>query len=329
MSAVADTLDKDVFSTLTPEEQAAINDHEYTPAELAALKNIAGDTAADDGAADGDDDGGADEVLDANGNPVPAAAAPAGDKPADTPAAPAQAAAADTQAQDVTPAPKDQQAPVFVAKLPDDYQARVDALATKTTELRDKFKAGDIDLDTFDAENAALQSERDDLVVLRAKSEISQDMTQQSAQQAWATTVNTFFSSVKTSGGPDYMADEARRNDLDLFVKALANDDRNNEKPMDWFLTEAHKRVQALHGAPVPAPTPTPAPAKDPVAEARAKRTPNLETAPKTLAQVPGADGPGDVGSEFAHLDALEGDALESAIARLSPAQREKYARGD
>ena len=220
---------------------------------------------------------------------------------------------------------------MFVAKLPDDYQARVDALAAKTAELRQKFKGGDIDLDEFDAQNAALQTERDDLVVLRAKSEVSQDMTAQSAEHAWRTTVNTFFSTVKAAGGPDYLTDEVRRNDLDMFVKAIANDAKTADKPMEWFLAEGHKRVQALHGAPPPAQAadggkPQP---KDPIAEARARRTPNVDAAPKTLAQVPGGDGPGDVGSEFAHLDELSGDALEAAIARMSPAQREKFARGE
>lgn len=327
MSAVVDSLDKDVFATLTAEEQAAIKDHEYTPAELAAIKNIAGDAGADGNDDAGDDGGDADEVLDANGNPV------AVEAKVDTPAAPAgdvtkPAEAAD---QDPAPVPQAQAAPVFVAKLPEDYQARVDALNDKATAIRQQFKDGEIDLDTFDAKNAELQTERDDLVVLRAKAEISKDMTAQSAEDAWRTTVNTFFSTVKTAGGPDYIADEARRNDLDMFVKALANDEKTADKPMSWFLTEAHKRVQALHGEAAPAPKPAPdaGKPKDALAEARAKRTPNLETAPRTLAQVPGADGPGDVGSEFAHLDALEGDALESAIARMSPAQREKYARGE
>lgn len=328
MSAVVDSLDKDVFSTLTPEEQAAIKDHEYTPAELAALKNIAGeDGAAGEGGDDAaGDDTGSDEVLDANGNPVQGEAKPAADAAKDAGDGSKQAGDADA-ADQTQPA---QAAPVFKATLPDDYQARVDALNERATAIRKQFKEGEIDLDTFDAKNAELQTERDDLVVLRAKAEISTDMTKQSAEDAWRNTITTFFHTVKTSGGTDYMTDEARRNDLDLFVKALGNDEANADKPMAWFLAEGHKRVQALHGEAAPAPKPAgDGKPKDPVAEARQRRTPNMETAPKSLAQVPGADGPGDVGSEFAHLDALEGDALEAAIARLSPAQREKYARGE
>jgi len=53
-----------------------------------------------------------------------------------------------------------------------------------------------------------------------------------------------------------------------------------------------------------------------------------MDAVPKTLAQVPGSDGPGDVGSEFAAVDSLSGDELEDAIARMTPAQRAKYAAG-
>jgi hypothetical protein len=64
-------------------------------------------------------------------------------------------------------------------------------------------------------------------------------------------------------------------------------------------------------------------PAPKPAAQNR-----NPPAAPKTIAHIPGGDGPGDVGGEFAHLDALDGNDLESAIAKMSPAQREKYSRG-
>jgi hypothetical protein len=95
---------------------------------------------------------------------------------------------------------------------------------------------------------------------------------------------------------------------------------------MEWFLAEAHKRVMALRGAAnVSAPAPTPA--VDRKAEAAAARKPRMDAVPATLAQVPGADGPGDVGGEFADVLSLDGMEYETAIARMSPAQREKFAR--
>jgi hypothetical protein len=54
---------------------------------------------------------------------------------------------------------------------------------------------------------------------------------------------------------------------------------------------------------------------------------PPADAAPRTLADVPGGDGPGDVGGEFADVLALDGEAYEHAIARMSPAQRDKFLR--
>ena len=64
------------------------------------------------------------------------------------------------------------------------------------------------------------------------------------------------------------------------------------------------------------------------VAAAVAARKPPIDAAPKGLAHVPGGDGPGDVASEFADVDNLVGDALDDAIARMTPERRERYMRG-
>ena len=93
----------------------------------------------------------------------------------------------------------------------------------------------------------------------------------------------------------------------------------NAEKPKEFLWAEAHKLVLAARGL-TPAAVGKPPPP--------GTRTPPLSAVPKTLAQVPGSDGPGDVGSEFAGVDALNGDELEDAIARMSPTQRAKYAAG-
>jgi hypothetical protein len=146
-------------------------------------------------------------------------------------------------------------------------------------------------------------------------------MTAQTAEQQWAFTVRRFMSATaKAEGGIDYVKDAEKNADLDLFVKALARDEKNSDKPAEWFLSEAHRRVQAMHGI---ATKPTPAPTLEKPA---ASRKPPIDAAPKTLAQVPGGDGPGDVdGNEFADVDRLTGDAQEEAIRRMTPSQRERY----
>jgi hypothetical protein len=91
---------------------------------------------------------------------------------------------------------------------------------------------------------------------------------------------------------------------------------------MEWFLSEAHKRTKALHGVAADKLAPKADGDKKPEAKTR---KPNLDKLPANLSQVPGGDGPGDVGSEFADIDKLDGLAYETALAKMTPSQRERY----
>lgn len=309
-------LDADALSTLTDEEREAIQGGDYDAAEVDAMKKIAASATDDEGDDDDDDDEGtstqplegkqADSAQDADAAVADAAAAGADDAP--TAAAPAGAVA-----------------PRYEAKLPADFEAQVSNLAAEEAALKAKFKAGEIEFEEFDEKRGELQSQREALTIARAKAEISQEMSQQSAAQQWQNSVNRFMAQA-AGEGLDYRKDADKAADLDQFVKVLANNPANGDKSMDWFLVEAHRRVQALHGLTRTAPAP--AAKADPIADAKAKRQPPLDAAPKTLAQVPGGDGPGDVGDEFADVAALDGWELEQAIGKMSPAQREKFLRG-
>jgi hypothetical protein len=46
-------------------------------------------------------------------------------------------------------------------------------------------------------------------------------------------------------GGIDYRTDKVKQAALDKYVKEIANAPGNDDKPMRWFLIEAHKRVLA------------------------------------------------------------------------------------
>ena len=182
----------------------------------------------------------------------------------------------------------------------------------------------------------ALQSERELLTIARAKAEISQEMNAQTAEQLWTHAVNQFMDSTarlsEAAGGIDYRKDTEKWSDLDGFVRSLAARTEHAHQSMDWFLVEAHKRVLALHGM-------SAAKTSDAESSAEAKpvmkamdrkpidRKPPLDIAPKTLAMVPGGEGPGDVDGEFADVLALEGLAYEQAIARMSPTERERFLR--
>lgn len=291
----SEKLDPAMLATLTDEERAAFEESEFSPEELAAMKGISGDDEDDGG--DGDEETG-------DGDAVEAKTAEA------TEAADAADAVVETRA---TPAPR------YEAKMPEDYAGQVAALKTQSDDLVKAFKAGEIDFDAYHEKSQALVLLRDDLVVARSKAEISGEMNEQSVEQTWANTIVQF--SDKVIKEIDYRKDMAKQRDLDVFVKALAADDANADKPMDWYLVEAHKRVKALHG--VAAVEDKPADDKKPVTA----RKPPLEGLPKTLAGVTGADGADDLAGEFTDLDGLDGFELETAIARMTPAMREKYAK--
>lgn len=310
MSATGITgIDADTLALLTDEERSAIEDPEYSAEELEAMKGIAGEESDDED--DDEDDEGSEGEVDPDGKECEGAPGPkTEDKGTDTDPEPAPAK---TEHNDL--------APSYQAELPADYQGRVDAMKADKAALQQKFRDGDIEFDDYNAELDKLNEQADELKAIKLKATISSEMNQQSAQQEWDRTINSFTGDVAKE--VDYLKDPVKQQDLDAFVKALAANPANGEKSMRWFLDEAHKRVLALHDI-KPAATPKNDGAKpDPKKDRKAP----VDAAPKTLAQVPGSDGPGDVAGEFADLDSLEGMELEQAIARMTPAQRERYAQ--
>lgn len=300
-------IDKDVLDTMTDEEQEILASDDWKDDQEQAAKLPDANDDEEDEDDDGADDDAADDDEQAE-DPVPVAAEPAA---AGEVAAPAAEVVEDDDEEDA-PAAK----PVYRATLPADYEAQVQALAEEDSALADKFKAGEIDFDAFRAQSTELNNRRHELSMVKVKADIAADMGSQAVEDSWQDTINSFMAKTKKDEGIDYRKDKAKEKDLDIFVKVLAAEDENADKPMGWFLSEAHRMVRAKHGIAAPAQT-TPG---------KTKRTPPVGQIPKTLAGVPGTDGPVDIGGdEFQELDRLEGMELEEAVARLSPAARAKY----
>ena len=218
------------LATLTPEERAVILDDdgaaEQNAKVLAAIANGGDDDEEDD-----------DPVVD-DAAPIEGKADPvAEDKPA------------------VVEAEEKQERfrPQYQAEVPADFAARIDEIKAKTDEIAAKFKAGDMEFDEFQNQTRAIDAERTELVKAQTKAEIAAEMTQQTAQQEWAFLVKSFVKATAKSGGTDYVKDEAKRNDLDGFIKVLATNPANNDKDPEWFLEEAHKQLKAFSAAEVSA----------------------------------------------------------------------------
>lgn len=301
------SLDEHHASTLSDEELSAINGDDLSDEDRDLLQSVAGD--GDDGDDDDEDDDepsdevGDDDDQDGDADPETIAAANADSAAAQPPASERQPAAS-----------------YQAAVLPADFQEQISATHTAQSDLLQRFQEGDLEVSEYVAELSKITEQRDALMAAKIKAEISHEMEEQASAREWQQAVHRFLDRVAKSEQVDYRTDAARARDLDTFVKVLANDPENAQQSSEWFLQEAHKLVNARRGGTVTAtkddPRPRPAP-----------RKPDLKAVPKTLAHVPGSDGPGDVSDEFGNVDALDGLDLESAIARMTPAQREKYAR--
>lgn len=294
-------------SLMSAEELAAMNDTGDDAEVLAAVAGDDDDEGAED---DGDDDA-------AEGAPIEGAEK-AEDKPAPKAEEPVvEKAAATSEETDED----DTVAPVFSFTLPEDFDAKVAENKQALADLRAKRDAGDIDMAEYDAQAEKLIDQRDDLRNMRTKAEMAQEAQRAADKQRLDRAVADAFKAAKADG-IDYRSDKDKAADLDGFIKALANNAANDDKPLKWFFAEAHRRVLALHG--ITAGKPAAKPAEKPAA--KGPRHPDLSAVPKTLAGVPGSDGPGDLdGDEFSELDKLEGEAYDEAYAKLSKAQQERY----
>lgn len=327
--------DQDLLDTLTDEERAAMGDDDIPAGDREALAAIAGDSPPADTATDEEDDGQDDEDDEgdddgSDGGDAGAAEAGAADAGAAEAAQAGAADAADTGAADtVAQADEaDDDGPtLYNAQLPADYKEKWDGLAARVSDVQAKFNEGEIDLAERDAQLAQLQDERDSLLMVRARIESLQEADQRAVEAHWNNQIKALFKQAKAEPGAiDYAKDQAKAADLDLFIKQLANRPENESKSGAWFLAEAHKRVKALHGiASAADPAAAARTKQETLAKAKASRKPPIDAVPENLAGVPGGDGPGDVASEFADIEALEGQAYEDAIARMTPAQREKF----
>lgn len=296
------TLDADALATLTPEERAAIEDDTPTPGDLDALKAVAGSADDSDDDEDDGDDGAGVKPAD-----KPADAAKA-DKPADPPA--------DARTEPVAERPAR-----YDAELPTKFDEQLQDLKSQDAALRAKFKAGEIDIDERDEGLALLTEQREELLVQRTTAVTLNKINETNQKNDDANFESNFVARVKDDG-VDYGLEKNQRL-FNTSLQEVLEDNPKFTRAQAW--DEAHKLVARARG--VTLGDATPAKKADPVGDAVAKRRAPLDAAPKTLAQVPGGDGPGDVGGEFADIEALTGMEYEAAIARMSPAQREKFLR--
>lgn len=304
----------DELDGMTDEERAAIEDEdsgadekELTPEQLKALER-------DDGK---EDEGEGD---------APGVAAAA----ATTTATAANAATGDSDSgQDDGPVDIPL-SPVFTAREGSDFDAQLAALKQQEAELHEKYTQGEIDPAEYRTQLSAVSDQRLAVVSEKTKVEVAEQMNSDIEAARYHATIEAFKASVKASTGIDYDANPALLDQWDAEIKRLAADEAHDDKSYRWFLQTAHEAVvaQQLKIAESMGLVPKDG-ARRPNAEqlrtALAARTP---TRPKvgSLATVPSAAGEQPGQGEFAHLDSLEGEELEMAVARMTPEQQARWA---
>ncbi len=214
----------------------------------------------------------------------------------------------------------------YVAPAVEDYENRLSALQIEKSKALKQLLAAEITDDEYAAIDTRAMAQMNALSQQQTRHELARDMREQQELYNYTRQVNQFKAQAKAEG-LDYDAPENQKYSraMDGLVRHLAVDPENNDKSGDWFLKEAHRIVKLQYNLPTaavkPAEAPKPAPAK-----VVKPRIPDLSKIPPTLGKAPAAaqESEGDSG-EFAHLEKLQGLALERALARMTPEQEERY----
>ncbi len=279
------------LAMLTDEERAALLDEEDA------------DDEGDEGEGDEEDDGGeagaeaGEAEEDAPGEDADDQANSSAE--ADASGVDKAAAGGDAVPEAKQPAPS--QFPQFEA--PADAESKLKEFETRLDELADKFDAGELTAREYREQSRTIQSEERELREAVLKASLSAEAT----RVAWETGVEAFLSEHK-----QYEPGSQLFRLLDAEVRHLQASADNQFDPR--ILKQAHENLAKVIGS---------AQAQPPAKQAKGER--QKRELPPTLAHLPAADLEDAGEGEFAHLDRLDGTALEEALARMPEAQRERY----
>lgn len=308
---------------LSEAEREALRDLSEDDQDLQAPAGESGEAgAATAAAADEEDD---ESAAAAAGKPAEGAATAADDTAAGAAPDASEAGAADDDAD--APAPAAMQ-PVSPA---DADEQRKTLRAEKATALQ-QLLDGEIDQEAYQEVESRVQDKLDDLAraaaVDMARTQMQQDaMFTEYHQHLGAAQKELKAAGIDLDGEAGAQFDRAIRLFAQDAIDRGLTDAAGNMAASRDALAEAQALMLRRFGkasAPAAAPAAA-APGAAPAAPATRKPAAvDRSTLPPTLAGVPAA-ADASVGSEFAHLDGLEGTALEKALARMTADQQERY----
>ena len=202
--------------------------------------------------------------------------------------------------------------PMEVPAAPKDFDK---AFAT----LDEQYESGDLDDAAYNKAYRALSVEQARYEGQAAAIKAHNDSIQVQQQAASAATFDQ-AAAAWTKANAEFMGNPIRARAMQDAINMLDTQTGRSLDPTE-LLQQAGQIAMDAYGWATKAPcAPTPAP----VAQRVAGRMPNMAAVPRTLGDAPtaGVDTPA---SSFAHLDGADTLALEAAVARMSPADQEKW----
>lgn len=301
-------------------------------------------------AVEDDDEDVARELGKAGEAPAPSPAPAPGDKEKDgededvDPPAPAPAPADQGKPTDPpapAPAPDDQDDSIQQVQIPratpSDAAEQRTALRTEQSAALQRLMDGEISQEDYNRANGEIQDKLDSLVRAEAIDQARESVSRDTMMQEYSRELNTAQKDVRVAGLDMTANDGAIGKEFDRAVKMFAQEamDRGlTDKPGDLAaskaaLQDARDLILRRHGKAAPAAqaqvaAPAPAPTQEPAPATRQPAPADRSKFPPTLAAVPAA-ADATISSEFAHLDGLQGSALERALAKLTPEQQDRY----
>ena len=313
---------------LSEAEREALRDLSEDDQDLQAPADDSDEAGAATAAADHDDDDDDESAT---------AAAAAANKPAEGADDAAAGAAPDASEAGAADDDADAPAPATIQPVsPADADEQRTALRAEKATALQQLLDGEIDQEAYQEVESRVQDKLDDLAraaaVDMARNQMQQDaMMQEYGQHLGAARKELKAAGIDLEGEAGAQFDRAIRLFAQDAIDRGLTDAMGNMAASRDALAEAQALMLRRFGkASVPAAAPAAAapgaaPAAAPTAPpVRKPAAADRSALPPTLAGVPAA-ADASVGSEFAHLDGLEGTALEKALARMTPDQQERY----
>lgn len=210
------------------------------------------------------------------------------------------------------------QAPLLVAQVPADAEAKLTDIAKQKDALATKFDDGEMTAKEYQTQLGALDKQEREIELAVHKAQIASDLNAQQARNAFLREVQDFTS------GTLYKESPLAWSALDAAVKKVGSDPANANLNGRQILEKAHAEVLkdkvlatafAQHKAP----------AKDDQGKHPAKKQVDL---PPNLGRMPAAEPEDTSGDRFASLDRMQRTnplEYEKAVGKLSPADLEAY----